>query len=221
MLNPSLFEASVTGAVCAHEHAVRIFGDDDLLYFRHFYSEKASLKMLDALLTSVPWKQELLKIYGRSVPTPRLTAWYGDPGAAYTYSGLRNEPNPWTPLLLEMVDELYSFVGVRFNSVLLNRYRNGDDSLSWHADDEPELGAEPTIASLSLGTPRLFKLRKTSDPKDEASLRLESGSLLLMQGRSQAKYRHSVPKERKVRGERINLTFRVVATGGTASAPIP
>lgn len=221
MLNPNLFEASVTGSVCAHEHATRIFGDDDLLYYRHFLGEDESHGFLAELLSVSAWKQETLRIYGRSVPTPRLTAWYGDPGACYTYSGLRNEPNPWNDTLLEIVDALHSFTGVRFNSVLLNRYRDGNDSLSWHADDEPELGPRPAIASLSLGVSRLFKLRRSSDPKEEVSLRLENGSLLLMRGDSQAKYLHSVPKERKVAGERVNLTFRVVSTGAAAKASLP
>ena len=216
MLNPDLFEASVTGSVCAHVHAVRIFGDDDLLYYRHFLHPGDARRLFGVLLTSADWKQETLKIYGRSIPTPRLTAWYGDPGAVYKYSGIRNEPSHWNEALLELLNELHAFTGVRFNSVLLNRYRDGNDSLSWHADDEPELGKAPTIASVSLGAPRLFKLRKTGDSKEEESLRLEDGSLLLMQGASQANYRHSVPKEKRLVGERINLTFRVVSTGANS-----
>jgi alkylated DNA repair dioxygenase AlkB len=149
-----------------------------------------------------------------------LTAWYGDPGAAYTYSGLRNEPNAWNESLIEILDALYAFTAVRFNSVLLNRYRDGNDSLSWHADDEPELGVAPTIASVSLGVSRIFKLRKTDNSKEETSLRLENGSLLLMTGHSQTDYRHSVPKEKRLLGERINLTFRVVSTGAIASGSI-
>jgi alkylated DNA repair dioxygenase AlkB len=214
MLNPypSLFEASVTGSVCGHDHATVVFGDEDVLYYPHFFDAHAAHRYARALHESVDWKQQEIRMYGRSVPMPRLTAWYGDPGVAYTYSGLRNEPAPWNDVLLDILAELYAFTGYRFNSVLLNRYRDGNDSISWHADDEPELGESPIIASLSFGAARTFKLRKT-ESGEEASIVLESGSLLMMRGASQHVYRHCVPKERKALGERLNLTFRVVSTG--------
>jgi alkylated DNA repair dioxygenase AlkB len=144
---------------------------------------------------------------------PRLTAWYADPGAAYTYSGLRNDPLPWTPELAELRDAVAARLDHRFNSVLLNRYRSGDDGVSWHSDDERELGGEPLIASLSFGATRRFLLRDRSTRKLAASLPLEHGSLLVMRGRSQRDFQHCVPKDPRATGERINLTFRTILPG--------
>ncbi len=143
---------------------------------------------------------------------PRLTAWYGDEGAVYTYSGLKNAPAPWNAPLLELRTLVEDAAGARFNSVLLNRYRSGNDGMGWHADNERELGATPVIASVSLGTPRLFTMRAKSDKKRLLDLRLAHGSLLIMGGASQQRFQHAVPKENRLHGERINLTFRAVLT---------
>lgn len=216
MLHASLFEASMTGTLCEHDHAIAVFaGSDDVLYYPHFFPRIEADRYFSALLGAA-WKQEQFSIYGRSVPMPRLTAWYGDPGATYTYSKIVNEPLPWRPELLEILADLESFSGVRFNSVLLNRYRDGSDSISWHADDEPELGAEPIIASISLGAARTFQFRSRSDRRVAGSVLLEHGSLLLMKGDSQRMYQHAIPKERRIVGERVNLTFRVVRAGRAA-----
>ena len=142
---------------------------------------------------------------------PRLTAWYGEPGAVYTYSGLRNTPEPWTPELAEIRSDLERATGLAFNSVLLNRYRDGRDSVSWHADDEPELGPEPAIASVSFGAVRSFVLRSKVHRKREGSVMLEHGSLLIMKGRSQALLEHALPKDARVTDERVNLTFRQIS----------
>jgi alkylated DNA repair dioxygenase AlkB len=158
-----------------------------------------------------PWKSESIRIAGRLIPVPRLTAWYGDPDATYTYSGLRNEPLPWTPLLRALRARAGETAGAPFNSVLLNRYRDGRDSMGWHSDDERELGDDPVIASLSLGAPRRFVLRHTRRRGRSITLVLEDGSLLVMGGTTQHFYRHAVPKEDEA-GERINLTFRWIRT---------
>ena len=158
---------------------------------------------------ATPWKSESIRIAGRLVPVPRLTAWYGDPGATYTYSGLRNEPLPWTLLLDDLRARAGDAAGVAFNSVLLNRYRDGRDSMGWHADDERELGPAPVIASLSLGASRRFVLRHVTKRGRSLTLVLRDGSLLVMGGTTQHFYRHAVPKEDAV-GERINLTFRSI-----------
>lgn len=156
------------------------------------------------LTTSVPWEQKTIRMYGREVAVPRLTAWFG--GAAYTYSGTTNAPRAWLPELEALRARLEDETGARFNSCLANVYRDGADGVSWHSDDEPELGAQPTITSVSLGDTRDFKLR------DEASgevttIPLAHGDLVVMRGDSQEAYRHSVPK-RAHAGPRLNLTFR-------------
>lgn len=162
------------------------------------------------LVDEVAWRQDTMRTPRGLLPLPRLTAWQGEPDALYVYSGIRNEPAPWTPAVLELKRRVEAASRARFNSVLLNRYRNGFDSMGWHADDEPELGAEPVIASLSLGATRVFDLRHNETGVTHA-YRLTNGSLLVMRGRTQHAWRHRVPKEPAVRGERINLTFRWVS----------
>lgn len=160
------------------------------------------------LRDAVPWQQHELRFGQRVVAVPRLTCWYGDAGAAYTYSGIANEPLPWTPALAHVRDRLEQRVGVRFNSVLLNYYRDGKDSVAWHADDEPELGPDPVIASVSLGASRTFWVRERATKK-KYSLSLDPGSLLVMGQGVQRTYEHAVLKE-PGSAPRINLTFRRV-----------
>ena len=172
---------------------------------------------LAALLGAVPWRQESVRLFGREIPSPRLTAWYGDPGCVYTYSGLTLEPLPWTPLLASIRERVEAGAGQRFNSVLLNRYRDGSDSMGWHADDERELGPEPTIASVSLGARRTFQLKhKTRKEQRRLDVDLEHGSLLVMRPPTQAHWLHGVPKRRgaDAPGERVNLTFRHIQGAG-------
>ena len=159
------------------------------------------------LLGEIRWEQHRVRLFGRELPAPRLSCWIGDPGAAYTYSAVRFEPRPWTPALAALRDRLNDLLGAGFNSVLANRYRNGQDSMGWHADDEPELGPQPLIASLSLGAPRRFLLR-SRDRQQRAELLLTHGSLLVMEGNTQARTQHALPKTTRPVGERINLTFR-------------
>jgi alkylated DNA repair dioxygenase AlkB len=165
--------------------------------------------LLRELLGEVRWRQEHLRVAGREIPFPRLTAWYGDPGAVYTYSGIANRPLDWTPGLARLRDRLRASLGAGFNSVLLNLYRTGSDSMGWHADDEPELGPRPVIASVSLGAARRFELR-SRETGETRRLALEDGSLLVMSGETQHRWRHQVPKEPTVRAPRLNLTFRTV-----------
>jgi alkylated DNA repair dioxygenase AlkB len=169
----------------------------------------AAADYLARIVAETGWKQERIRTPGGWVDQPRLTAWQGDPGAVYIYSGIRNVPQPWTPAVAELRDAIASLCKVQFNSVLLNRYRGGTDSMGWHADHEPELGPEPVIASLSLGATRRFDLRHTATGVTR-SFALSGGSLLVMRGQTQAQWRHRVPKEPSVSGERLNLTFRVV-----------
>jgi alkylated DNA repair dioxygenase AlkB len=159
------------------------------------------------LLAETPWRAETVLVFGKRHPQPRLTAWYGD--ASYTYSGLRLEPLPWTPLLLHLRAAVEAACGGRFNSVLLNLYRNERDSMGMHSDDEPELGPAPVIASLSFGTTRTLILRHKRD-KHTIRLPLSDGSLLLMAGATQEHWLHGINKSTRPLGARINLTFRYI-----------
>lgn len=162
---------------------------------------------LDGVIHEIPWSQSTIRIYGRDILQPRMTAWMGD--AAYTYSGRTHEPAPLSPALAALRMRVSAAAGVHFTSVLANLYRTGSDSVAWHADDEPELGTEPVIASLSLGDARTFKIRRNADGV-VWSVQLGHGDLLIMRGRSQADYQHCVPKTKTDVGARINLTFRVL-----------
>lgn len=179
-----------------------------------FLSATEASALMRELLGDVRWRQEHLRIAGREIPFPRLTAWYGDPGAVYSYSGVENRPVAWTPALARLRDRLRAALGAGFNSALLNLYRTGSDSMGWHADDEPELGPRPLIASVSLGATRRFELR-SRETGETRRVALEHGSLLVMSGETQHRWRHQVPKETTVRAPRVNLTFRTVALART------
>ncbi|MGF6963280.1 alkylated DNA repair dioxygenase AlkB [Paraburkholderia sp. WC7.3g] len=166
-------------------------------------------RLLARLIDEVQWRQEMIGTPAGRVALPRLTAWQGERDAVYVYSGIRNVPQVWTPAVAELKSAVEATSGARFNSVLLNRYRSGADSMGWHADREPELGGQPLIASVSLGVARRFDLRHNRSGVVQ-SFSLKGGSLLVMKGDTQAQWRHRVPKEPRVSGERINLTFRWV-----------
>lgn len=165
---------------------------------------------LHALVEQTPWQQPELFIHGRYHPTPRLTAWYGDPEARYRYSGKVHEPLPWTPLLDEIRQRVAKEVGQPLNAVLLNYYRDGQDSMGWHSDAEPELGRNPLIASLNLGGSRRFDLRRVGTTRIEHSLTLDHASLLVMRGPTQHHWQHQVAKTRRACAPRLNLTFRLI-----------
>ena len=162
------------------------------------------------LVDEVPWTVHRIRMFGRWVDSPRLSCWMGDPEAAYRYSGALFEPAAWHPAVRALLPALEAACGARFNSVLLNRYRHGGDSMGWHSDDEPELGPAPVIASLSLGVERRFLLRMKNDHATKAEFRLRHGDLLVMHGDCQRVAQHALPKMAGVAGERINLTFRWV-----------
>ncbi len=163
--------------------------------------------LLAALQAEVPWERHRLKMFGREIDAPRLSCWIGDPGAAYTYSRVRFSPRPWTPALAALRARVSAAAGEAFNSVLANLYRDGADAMGWHADDEPELGPAPVIASLSLGAERRFALRPRAGGPSRA-LPLPHGSLLVMAGATQRHWQHALPRSAKVAGPRLNLTFR-------------
>ncbi|MEI6002683.1 alpha-ketoglutarate-dependent dioxygenase AlkB [Paraburkholderia bengalensis] len=182
----------------------------DVAWFPDWLSPEAAAQFLARIVAEVSWQQDSMLTPAGRVPLPRLTAWQGEPDAVYVYSGIRNVPAPWTPAVAQLRAAAEATCGASFNSVLLNRYRNGADSMGWHADRERELGDEPVIASVSLGASRRFDLQHNRS-RVVQSYQLKGGSLLVMRGRTQAEWRHRVPKEPKVLGERINLTFRFVA----------
>ncbi|MEO7757571.1 MAG: alpha-ketoglutarate-dependent dioxygenase AlkB [Dokdonella sp.] len=182
--------------------------DADVRYAVQAYAQASADALLEALDAEIPWQQHRLNLFGREVAAPRLSCWMGDPAATYTYSRTRFDPLPWTPTVALLRDDLAARFGLRFNSVLANRYRDGRDSMGWHSDDEPELGSQPQIASLSFGAERTFRLRKRITREAVLSIPLAHGSLLLMAGDSQALYQHALPTRAAVTSPRINLTFR-------------
>ena len=185
--------------------------DADVSYLPHLALGQPDAQILRQIIAETSWRSEEVVMWGRRVPQPRLTAWYGDPGASYAYSGLQLDPLPWTALLLDIKSRVETAVASSFNSVLLNYYRDHQDSIGFHSDDEPELGERPVIASLSLGEERTFILKhKRSKATTPVHLRLASGSLLLMLGDTQHCWRHGILKKNRPCGPRVNLTFRTI-----------
>lgn len=167
--------------------------------------------LMQALLAQVQWEVHRIRMFGRVVDSPRLSSWIGDADASYRYSGTQFAPQPWLEALQPVRTRLQDETGHPFNSVLVNRYRSGNDAMGWHSDDEPELGAQPLIASLSLGATRRFAFKHRDDAALKQTLELGHGDLLLMGGDTQRHYKHALPRTVKPVGERINLTFRQIA----------
>jgi alkylated DNA repair dioxygenase AlkB len=185
--------------------------DADVSYLRDLVPELRRDAMLRRLISDVPWRQENIVVWGKTYPQPRLTAWYGDPGCSYTYSGITLTPIAWSDLLLEIKHLVDDAAAVSFNSVLLNYYRDNHDSMGLHSDDEPELGATPVIASVSLGEERTLVMRHRLDKQMEpVRMPLASGSFLLMKGDTQRYWKHGIEKETRRCGPRVNLTFRQI-----------
>lgn len=180
-----------------------------LLFQAPWLDEHEADDLFAALARDVPWQEQAITLFGRRILQPRLTAFFGDPCAVYTYSGLTMTPLAWTAPLSDIRVRVERFANVPFNAVLLNYYRDGRDSMGMHADDEPELGKDPLIASLSLGATRRFVLLPRKGKDGAVELQLSHGSLLVMAGTTQHHYRHGLPKQRGA-GARINLTFRRV-----------
>ncbi len=163
-------------------------------------------ELFSALLSNIPWEQRSIRIQGRDIPQPRLVSWHGD--VPYTYSGLRLMPKPWTPMLQVIRSQVEALAGCSFNSCLLNQYINERSSIGMHADDEPELGPRPIIASVSLGAERIFDMRRKDKTGRPVHINLEHGSVLIMAGDTQRNWLHGIAKTTVRSGPRINLTFR-------------
>lgn len=184
--------------------------DGEAFYYPDFFSKIESTHLFKSLSEKINWKQSPIKMFGKEILQPRLTAWYGEPGVMYTYSGLSMDAQEWNQDLLAIKFQIEKVALITFNGVLLNRYRNEKDSMGWHRDNEKELGKNPIIGSVSFGEPRVFELRHAENKKLKVSIELEHGSLLIMRGETQHYWQHRLPKKSKECGERINLTFRAV-----------
>lgn len=190
-----------------------LFPENLLEYYPAFVSGKESSTWVEQWIGEVPWREQSMRMYGKDVLAPRLMAWFGDTDKSYTFSGTRFEPFAWTTELSDLKNRIEMKTGHKFNSVLLNYYRNGNDSVAWHGDNEHELGQNPVIASVSLGQERRFEFRYRADHSRKYGLTLENGSLLVMKGDLQHTWEHRVPKSKTLNGPRINLTFRTIRKG--------
>ncbi len=183
--------------------------DGTLQFFEHYSDEK-----IEDIIESIHWRNDTITLYGKTFPQPRLTAWYGDLGVKYSYSNIHMQALPWTPVLLKLKNQLESELQVRFNSVLVNYYRDGNDHMSYHSDDEKSLGVNPTIASLSFGETRSFHLKHKFDlGKKTVVLPITDGSLVVMKDELQHFWQHKITKTKKLIGPRVNLTFRMIYQG--------
>lgn len=182
----------------------------DISYFPNFFDRVEADSIFDELLNKTIWQQDNITVYGKNHLQPRLTALYGNEGMSYSYSNIEMQPNKWNTILTFIKNKMEINSYGNFTTVLLNLYRDGNDSNGWHADNEKELGQNPVIASVSFGAERVFKLKHNTDKALKKSIILEHGSLLIMKGTTQHFWKHQIPKTTKKIGSRINLTFRII-----------
>ena len=183
-------------------------GKTEVFYFSSFYSLNEADRLFQIINSETEWKRETLVMFGKEILVPRDTCWYGE--KTYTYSGIKNAPKALTPTLLSIKEDVEEKTNETYNSLLINRYILGNDSVDWHADDEPELCLKTGIASLSLGEERDFLMREKGTKGDNKKILLENGSLLQMKAPTQQFWEHSIPKRNSIKKPRINLTFRYV-----------
>jgi len=191
------------------KEGLTVIENGEYIFYPNFFSKSDSDSLLKDLRSNIVWKQESMNMYGKKIDFPRLTAWYGNNDKPYSFSGITLHPLPWSNEILSIKSKIEPVAKTAFNSVLLNLYRDGNDSISWHTDAEKELGTNPVIASVNFGATRKFQLRHIKT-KEKLEIELTHGSLLIMQGELQHFWQHQVPKTSKVVGERINLTFRII-----------
>jgi len=205
MFDPMLFSSE------ENQNALTLpLPDAVIMYYPQFMEATYASEVFQKLNKETTWQQDDIKIFGKTYKQPRLTALYGDEGKSYSYSNIIMYPKPMTPLLKEIKSKIELVTRTTFNTVLLNLYRDGNDSNGWHSDNEKELGKNPVIASVSLGAKRSFKLKHRGDNKLNYKIFLNHGSLLLMEGETQHHWLHELPKSKKITEPRINLTFRVI-----------
>ena len=184
--------------------------DGEVLLHPNLFNTEECGQYFNSLTQEIDWNQEPITIFGKKVMQPRLTALYGDPFTSYQYSGIRMKAKAWNPMLLDIKKRIEAIAKTKFNIALLNLYRNENDSMGWHRDNEKELGLNPIIGSISFGETRVFKLRHYFEKQIKTSIELSNGSFLLMRGATQHHWEHSIPKSSKTLGTRINLTFRTL-----------
>jgi len=185
--------------------------NSDITYFPRFFNTEEADHFLNRFKTGVLWQQDNIKVFGKEYPQPRLTALYANNDKPYSYSNITMQPSPFTADLIRIKERIETRAKVSFTSCLLNLYRDGKDSNGWHADDEAVLGVNPVIASISFGQGRYFHLKHKTIENLSHKILLEHGSLLLMSGETQHHWLHQIPKTAKPIGQRINLTFRIIA----------
>jgi len=170
-------------------------------------SNEKAMQYLETLRREINWHNDVVKMYGKTIECKRQTAWMGEDFFEYTYSGITKKAEIFTPLILEIKAQIEMLCHEKFNSCLLNYYRDGNEGMSWHSDNEKTMGKEPLIASLSLGAARKFSF-KHNESKQKIDFYLEHGSLIVMQGITQKHWKHALLPSSKVKSPRINLTFR-------------
>jgi len=183
----------------------------DIILDESFLNLSETNNLYERCLNDISWQSSKIKMFGKKINIPRLECWYGDNGCEYTYSGKSLKRFEFPSFLLDLRKRIEKKANTTFNSVLANLYRDGQDSMGFHADDEKELGNNPVIASISLGEnrPIIFQNKKT---KEKMAFDQPSGSLLIMQGQTQAHWKHAINKSKKINKPRINLTFRNIIT---------
>lgn len=184
--------------------------DADVRLYEALFSKQESDRLYENLIKYIEWEQDQIKMFGKTIDLPRLTAWYGDPGCNYTYSGINMKPKAWNTDLQFIKDRIEKTSATSFNSCLLNYYRTGLDSMSWHQDNEKELGKNPIIGSVSFGATRPFQLKHIILDRKKTDIPLTHGSYLVMKGTTQHFWKHKIPKTAKNIQARINLTFRII-----------
>ena len=189
---------------------INLLSQDGIVFFEpNFLTEEESQALFNHLKNSINWEQKIITMYDKQIPIPRLTAWVGE-DVYYAYSNIDNQPQPWSEPMLKLKEKIESVYNIQINGCLLNLYRSGKDHISWHSDNEKELGNDPSIASISLGGERNFQLKHKFLPLDKVSLKLNSGSIVIMKGATQRKWLHRLAPTTKEVSERINLTFRFI-----------
>jgi len=181
----------------------------DVILYEGLFTQNESETLQKNLIEKIQWRQDKIKMFGKLINQPRLTAFYGDTDKEYSYSGIVMKPIDWNEDLLFIKNRVVEIAKINFTSVLLNYYRDGKDSMGWHSDDEKELGQNPFIGSVSFGESRVFQMRhKIRKEIKRVDIPLTNGSILLMRGATQHFWQHQIPKSSKQLQTRINLTFR-------------
>jgi alkylated DNA repair dioxygenase AlkB len=192
--------------------------DAEVLHFGQIGLQEPNGLWLSRLINEINWRSESITLWGKTMLQPRLIAWFADAGCAYRYSNILLEATPWPPLVMALRSAVEQVCGHSFNSVLLNYYRNEQDSMGFHSDDEPELGPKPVIASLSFGATREFVFKhKTRKDVKPYKIPLVAGTLLVMRSDTQTHWQHGIAKSRRPCGARVNLTFRTIRQSGSES----